>query len=250
MIINTDPIIASLEQIIARFAPLWSQDLVFMLACLFATLGIYLLSRKLYFYLNHNPLLHPLTVSTLIIGLCLYFTAVDVVTFKRGITLFELLLGPATVALAVPLYNQLPVLRQLGFKAVMPIIIGGTIAPLLAWLSVYFLDTPLQLQMTMLVKSITTPLAMGTAELIGGIPELAAVIVILTGIVGATFGPWLIMLTKTDSEYAQGLALGSVAHVVGTSKALSISETCGAFATLGLCLNGILTAVLLPLLFA
>jgi len=250
MIINTDPIIASWGEIIGQFGPLWSQDFGFMFVCLAATLGVYLLSRKLHFYLNQNPLLHPLTISTLVIGLCLYVLPIDVAEFKRGVTLFELLLGPATVALAVPLYNQLPVLRQLGLKVVMPIIIGGTIAPLLAWLSVYLLDTPLQLQMTMLVKSITTPLAMGTADLIGGIPELAAVIVILTGIVGATFAPWLIMLTKTDSEYAQGLALGSVAHVVGTSKALSISETCGAFATLGLCLNGILTAVLLPLLFA
>ncbi len=250
MIINTDPIKAVLEQIIAQFSLLWTQDFGFMFACLFITLSIYLLSRKLHFYLNQTPLLHPLTVSTLIIGLGLYVTQVDIIEFKQGITLFELLLGPATVALAIPLYNQLPVLRQLGFKVLAPIIIGGSIAPLIAWLSVYFLDTPLQLQMTMLVKSITTPLAMGTADLIGGVPELAAVIVILTGIVGATFGPWLIMLTKTDSEYAQGLALGSVAHVVGTSKALSISETCGAFATLGLCLNGIFTAVLLPLLFA
>jgi putative effector of murein hydrolase len=149
----------------------------------------------------------------------------------------------------VPLYNQIRVLKQLGFKVLLPIVIGGTVAPSLAWFSVYLLDTPMQLQMTMLVKSITTPLAMGTADLIGGSSELAAIIVILTGIVGATFAPWLILLTKADSEYAQGLALGSVAHVIGTSKALSISETCGAFATLGLCLNGIITALLLPLLF-
>jgi len=241
---------SALQQLVAQFSPLWSQNYVFMLACLLATLGVYLLSRRLYFCFNQNSLLHPLTISTLIIGFGLHFSGIDVMQFKRGITLFELLLGPATVALAVPLYNQLPVLRQLGFRVLAPILIGGSLAPTIAWLSVYLLDTPLQLQMTMLVKSITTPLAMGTADLIGGTPELAAVIVILTGIVGATFGPWLILLTKTDSEYAQGLALGSVAHVIGTSKALSISETCGAFATLGLCLNGIFTALLLPILFA
>lgn len=240
---------ATLEYLVGLFSPLWSQPLIFMLVCLLATIGVYAISRRLYFWLNQSPLLHPLTISTLVIALGLYFFQVDVVDYKRSITLLELLLGPATVALAVPLYNQLPVLRRLGFKVLLPIIIGGSLAPIIAWLSVYFLDTPLQLQMTMLVKSITTPLAMGTADLIGGTPELAAVIVILTGIVGATFAPWLIMLTKTDSEYSQGLALGSVAHVVGTSRALSISETCGAFATLGLCLNGIFTALLLPLLF-
>lgn len=241
---------SALEQLIVQLSPLWSQNYVFMFACLIVTLVVYLISRKLYFYFNQNPLLHPLTISTIIIGLGLHFTEIDVMAFKRGVTLFEVLLGPATVALAVPLYNQLPVLRQLGFRVLAPILIGGSLAPTIAWLSVYLLETPLQLQMTMLVKSITTPLAMGTAGLIGGTPELAAVIVILTGIVGATFGPWLIMLTKADSEYAQGLALGSVAHVIGTSKALSISETCGAFATLGLCLNGIFTALLLPILFA
>jgi len=238
------------QQIVIQFSPLWSQDDSFMIVCLLVTLGVYLLSRHLYFWLRQNPLFHPLTISTLIIASILHFAAIDVTEFKRGITLFELLLGPATVALAVPLYNQLSVLRQLGIRVLAPILIGGSLAPTIAWLSVYLLDTPLQLQMGILVKSITTPLAMGTADIIGGTPELAAVIVILTGIVGATFGPWLIMLTKTDSEYAQGLALGSVAHVVGTSKALSISETCGAFATLGLCLNGIFTALLLPILFA
>ena len=156
----------------------------------------------------------------------------------------------SAIALAVPLYHQLPTLRQLGFRAMLPILFGGTIAPLLGWVSLYLLDASTELQMTILVKSITTPLAMGTAELIGGLPELSAVIVILTGIVGATFAPWLIMLMRSDSEYAQGLALGSVAHVVGTTKALGISETCAAFATLGLCVNGIVTSLVLPLLFS
>lgn len=238
-----------LQKISSLFSPLWMQNTIFMLACLLSTLVVYLLCRALYMSFNQTPLLHPLSTSTFIIGLGLYYFHFDVVEYKRGITLYELLLGPATVALAVPLYNQIRVLKQLGFKVLLPIVIGGTVAPSLAWFSVYLLDTPMQLQMTMLVKSITTPLAMGTADLIGGSSELAAIIVILTGIVGATFAPWLILLTKADSEYAQGLALGSVAHVIGTSKALSISETCGAFATLGLCLNGIITALLLPLLF-
>lgn len=240
----------ALNQVVLLFSPLWAQSIGFMFTCLLLTLGVYLICRELHFRFNQSPILHPLTTSTLIIAFGLYFLHIDVQDYKRGISLYEILLGPATVALAVPLYNQLPVLRRLGFKVLLPIIIGGSLAPTVAWLSVYFLDTPLQLQMTMLVKSITTPLAMGTADLIGGAPELAAVIVILTGIVGGTFGPWLIILSKSDSEYAQGLALGTVAHVVGTSKALSISETCGAFATLGLCLNGIFTALLLPILFA
>lgn len=239
----------ALSELKQLFEPLWLQSFSMMLLFLASTLLVYLLSRKLYFWFKQSPLLHPLTISTVVLCVGLSVFKVDVLAFKTGLTFFELLLGPATVALAVPLYNQLPVLSRLGVRALAPVLIGGSVAPLFAWTSVYLLNTPLQLQMTMLVKSITTPLAMETVTLIGGTPELAAVIVILTGIVGATFAPWLIMLTKTDSEYAQGLALGSVAHVVGTSKALSISETCGAFATLGLCLNGIFTAIMLPLLF-
>lgn len=242
--------IDAFTQMLKKLEPLWSLDPIYSAVCLVITLFVYFLSRKIHFWANQSPLLHPLTVSTVVICFGLYIFKLDINEFKQGISLLELLLGPATVALAVPLYNQLPVLRALGFKVLLPILLGGTIAPIAAWLVVYLLDTPLQLQMTMLVKSITTPLAIETAGLIGGLPELAAVIVILTGIVGATFGPWLILLSRTDSEYAKGLALGTVAHVVGTSKALSISESCGAFATLGLCLNGIFTAIMLPLLFA
>jgi predicted murein hydrolase (TIGR00659 family) len=242
--------IDAFTQMLKKLEPLWSLDPIYSAVYLLITLFVYFLSRKIHFWANQSPLLHPLTVSTVVICFGLYIFKLDVNEFKQGISLLELLLGPATVALAVPLYNQLPVLRALGFKVLLPILLGGTIAPIAAWLVVYLLDTPLQLQMTMLVKSITTPLAIETAGLIGGLPELAAVIVILTGIVGATFGPWLILLSRTDSEYAKGLALGTVAHVVGTSKALSISESCGAFATLGLCLNGIFTAIMLPLLFA
>ena len=203
----TNKMTDAFNEIAQQFAPLWSLNIGLTLVCLIITLLVYYISLKVHFWANQSPLLHPLITSTLIICLGLYLFNVDVNEFKQGITLLQILLGPATVALAVPLYNQLPVLRALGLRVLGPVLIGGTIAPIAAWLAIYFLDTPLHLQMTMLVKSITTPLAMGTANLIGGLPELAAVIVILTGIVGATFGPWLILLTKTDSEYAQGLSL-------------------------------------------
>ncbi|MBF7074842.1 LrgB family protein [Glaciecola sp. MH2013] len=240
----------SLFHVAKLFQPLWSISLTYLISSVLVTFGIYLVARKLYLLSHQHSLLHPLVTATVCIGLVLHVLDLGVEEYKQSISLLDLLLGPATVALAVPLYHQLSTLRQLGFKALLPIVIGGTLAPILAWCSVYILDANTSLQMTILVKSITTPLAIGTAELIGGLPELSAVIVILTGIVGATFAPWLILLTKADSQYAQGLALGSVAHVVGTTKALSISETCGAFATLGLCINGVLTAFILPLLFS
>lgn len=238
-----------LDSISQLFTALWDAPLLQTLTVLSITLIVYVLARKLYAVGKQSALLNPLVTSTVLICSALYLFDFDVKRFTSSLSLLDLLLGPATVALAVPLYNQIPVIQRLGFRVLAPIIIAGTIAPILGWGTMYLLDSSETLQMTMLVKSITTPLAMETTALIGGLPELAAVFVILTGIVGATFAPWLIMLTNTRSEYAIGLALGSVAHVVGTTKALSISETCGAFATLGLCVNGIVTAIVLPLLF-
>lgn len=204
----------------------------------------------LYLKASSHPAFHPLiTSATVIIG-GLLLLDVNINDYLDYVWLIAFLLGPATVALAIPLYNQLSVLVRMGWRVLLPICVGGALAPALAWLSVYFFDTPIKLQMTILVKSITTPLAMGTAEAIGGIGSLAAVLVVLTGIVGAIFAPFVFQLSKTQSERAQGVALGTVAHAVGTSKAISISETCAAFATLSVCLNGIITALLLPLLFA
>ncbi|WP_371195006.1 LrgB family protein [Glaciecola sp. SC05] len=214
------------------------------------TLAAYVLSLILYQKANSHPALHPLIISSTLIICSLFALDVVIEDYLNYVWLLAFLLGPATVALAIPLYNQLAVLIRMGWRVVAPIFIGGTIAPILAWLSVYFFDTPVALQMTVLVKSITTPLAMGTAEAIGGIGSLAAVLVVLTGIVGAVFAPLVFQLAKTHSEMAQGVALGTVAHAVGTSKAISISETCAAFATLSVCLNGIVTALMLPLLFA
>lgn len=217
---------------------------------LFITLMAYTAALWLYKKLNSHPAFHPLIVSSTLIISCLTLFSISIDAYLDYVWLLAFLLGPATVALAIPLYNQLSVLIKMGWRVITPILIGGTIAPVLAWLSVSFFDTPLKLQMTVLVKSITTPLAMGSAETIGGIASLAAVLVVMTGIVGAIFAPLVFQLSKTHSHMAQGVALGTVAHAVGTSKAISISESCAAFATLSVCVNGIVTAIMLPLLFS
>lgn len=219
-----------------------------------ATILIYVIAIKLY-KLSSNivylqPFTHPLITSTTCLLLIFHFTHTSVGQFQSSTTLLSAMLGPATVALALPLFNQFKLLIQMGFRALLPIIIASIIAPVFSWLAVYLLDAPLNLQLTMLTKSITTPLAMDTASAIGGIAPLAAIFVITTGIVGAVFGPIIFSLFKVEDHMAQGLALGSVAHAIGTARAISISEQCAAFSTLALCLNGVITALLLPLLFA
>tara|TARA_Y100001970_G_C13710798_1_gene591809 strand:- start:51 stop:602 length:552 start_codon:yes stop_codon:yes gene_type:complete len=183
------------------------------------------------------------------VGVLLGITDTPVAQYHQYAGLLHWLLGPATVALAVPLFNQWQRIRHLGWPLLLSVAVGGVIAPVLAWLMVYIMDAPLAIQMTMLVKSITSPLAMETGAIIGGIPALAAAFVIITGIVGALAAPLTYRVFNVTLPEAQGVPLGSVCHAVGTAKALHMGEIQGALATVGLCVNGVMTAVVLPLLF-
>jgi putative effector of murein hydrolase len=212
----------------------------------FAALKLYQVTKPLWFI---QPVLHPLIVSTAIIITLQLVMHTSVEQYQQHTMLLSALLGPATVALAVPLYKQLSLLMKMSWRVLVPICVAGVLAPLLSWLCLYLLNTPLNLQMTILVKSITTPLAMDAAGAIGGIPSLAAVFVISTGIVGAICGPAVFSLIGVHNQAAQGTALGAVSHAIGTARAISISEQCTAFATLALCVNGIATALILPILF-
>ncbi|TPV62210.1 LrgB family protein [Aestuariibacter sp. GS-14] len=212
------------------------------------TLLIYAGAVWLFRRLNNHPLIHPLTITAVGIALLLTVTSTPVEQYRLDTSLLHWLLGPATVALAVPLFNHWQRIRQLGWPLVISVAAGGIIAPVLAWWMVYAFDAPMAIQLTMLVKSITSPLAMETGAMIGGIPALAAVFVIITGIVGALAAPLTYKLLNVTQPEAQGVALGSVCHAVGTAKALHMGEVQGALATVGLCLNGVMTAVVLPLL--
>ncbi|GAB54372.1 inner membrane protein yohK [Glaciecola punicea ACAM 611] len=212
----------------------------------FGALHLHRASKPLRFI---QPALHPLIVATLLIILLQSLTHTSVSEYQEYTQLLSALLGPATVALAVPLYRQLRLLVKMNWRVLVPICVGGALAPVLSWTCLYLLNTPLNLQMTVLVKSITTPLAMDAAGAIGGIPALAAVFVISTGIVGAICGPALFALIGVNNQAAQGTALGAVSHAIGTARAISIGEQCTAFATLALCVNGIATSLILPILF-
>lgn len=227
----------------------WLASLLWLIVTVtiyFGALHLYKVARPLWFI---QPVLHPLIVSTLLIILLQALANTSVSEYQSYTNLLSALLGPATVALAVPLYKQFSILMKMSWRVLVPISVAGVLSPALSWTCLYLLDTPLNLQMTILVKSITTPLAMDAAGAIGGIPSLAAVFVIITGIVGATCGPALFMLIGVHNQAAQGTALGAVSHALGTARAISIGEQCTAFATLALCINGIATSLILPILF-
>ncbi|WP_034475286.1 LrgB family protein [Aestuariibacter salexigens] len=197
-----------------------------------------------------SPWCHPLPVTALIVGTVLFSSDVSIDTFREHAGLLHWLLGPATVALAVPLYKQWHQIRSDGVRMLVPVIAGGVMACVMAVAVLVLFDTPDVLTLSMLTKSITTPLAMETSELIGGAPSLAAIFVIITGIVGAVFASAIFTLINVRCPKCQGIALGTVAHAVGTSRAVLSGESASAFATVALCINGILTSIVLAWLFS
>jgi len=196
-----------------------------------------------------HPTAHPIIIAALLISLCLYFGNVSVTQYQSAASLLHWLLGPITVALALPIYRQWQKLKLYGWRLVVSIAFGGLLAPVVAWLTLYFMNTPYAIQLTMLAKSITTPLAMESSAQIGGIPALAAVFVIVTGVVGAIVSSGMFSIFNVQSPQAKGIALGTVAHAMGTAKAIQMGDDVAAMATLGLCVNGVLTALVLPVIF-
>ncbi|MFF7706218.1 LrgB family protein [Pseudomonas sp. NPDC007930] len=229
-----------------QWAAAWAAIVHHPLFALGVTLAAYQLALKA-FEATRWVVLQPVLLSVLVVVGVLALCRIELAEYQHNTEIMGILLGPATVALAVPLYLNLRRIRQLLWPTLATLVLGGTFATgsgllLGAWLGA---DQPLL--MTLAPKSVTSPIAMLVAEQLGGVPGMAAVFVLITGVVGAIVGPGLLTLLKVEAPEARGLALGISAHAVGTSVALAEGETCGAFAALGMSLMGVLTAVALPL---
>ncbi len=209
-------------------------------------LGCYLIALRLYRLAASTPLLNPVMVAiALLIGL-LWLTDPPYRTYFEGAQFVHFLLGPATVALAIPLYRQRHRLRALALPILVALPVGVAMAGLSAiGLAALFGAEPAILQ-SLAPKSVTAPVAMGISEKIGGIPTLTAVLVISTGVVGAVFGTAVLCLLRCQDPAVKGFALGLSAHGLGTARAFQINATMGAFAGLAMALSAFATALLLP----
>ena len=197
---------------------------------------------------QHFSLLHPLVSSCLLIAALLYSLDIDYARYQRANNVFYWLLGPATVALAIPLNREFDRIRALALPLLLTLLLGTIAAPLCALtLASLFSADPLTL-LSLTPKSVTTPIALSIAKEIGALGELTAGVVIFTGVVGAIAGPSLLRLLGVSDERLQGFTLGINAHGVGTARAFDISPVCGAFSSLALGLTGVLTALTLPTL--
>jgi predicted murein hydrolase (TIGR00659 family) len=196
-----------------------------------------------------NPLLNPVLLAVLAIVAILVSTGTPYSKYFEGAQFVHFLLGPATVALAIPLYRQLERVRRSAVAILVSLLTGSLTAALSAVLLVKVLGGSRDTMISMAPKSVTAPVAMGISEQLGGLPSLTAVLVILTGILGAMLGPPLMNLLGIKDWAARGLAIGTASHGIGTARALQVSEVAGAFSGLAMGLNALATAALLPLLW-
>ena len=213
------------------------------------TLLVYVLAIWIFKYFAHNTLFHPIVVGAVLIGGISFLSHTPLLDYQLYISPINWMLGPVTVALAIPLYQQLKQIYAAGSKGMLVIILGGCIAPLIAIAWLDWFDFSDAVRFSVLTKSITSPLAMDTTEAIGGLPELAAGVVVVTGILGVMFSRIVFKLTRCNDPRAQGLALGTVSHAIGTARAHQLGAKTAAFSTMALCVNGILTAIILPIIF-
>jgi len=210
------------------------------------TLGAYQLALAL-FERTRWVFLQPVLLSmTLVIGVLL-LCGIDYADYRASVNMLSVFLGPATVALAVPLFLNLKRIRQLFWPVLLTLLLAGSLATALGIGFGWLLGADHVMQMTLLPKSVTSPIAMLVAEQLGGIAALAAVFVLITGVIGAICGPALLGLIGVRSPAARGLALGLTAHAVGTAQALQESEETGAFAALAMSLMGVASAIGVPL---
>jgi len=212
------------------------------------TLIAYQAGSWIYRRANLNPLLNPVLLAVVALVLLLLATDTDYRTYFEGAKFVHFMLGPATVALAVPLHKQFRQVRRSFPSILLALLAGSATAALSAIAIAWALGASQQTLLSLAPKSVTTPIAMGIAEATGGLPSLTAVLVILTGITGAVLATWTLDLLGIKDWRARGLAIGVAAHGIGTARALQVNEVAGAFSSLAMGLNGLATAILLPFL--
>lgn len=225
---------------------IWSYLSREPLLWLTATLVAYLIGDHLSQRAGRNPLVNPVLVAMVLLGGLLWLTGTPYQTYFAGAQFVHFMLGPATVALALPLYaNRAQIQRAL--LPMLAALLAGSVTAIVSalWIArALGIDGPVWLSLA--PKSTTAPVAIGIAEQVGGLPTLTAALVILTGIIGAVIVTPLMRLMRIRDWRARGFAVGVAAHGIGTARAFQVNDTAGAFAGIGMGLNALLTAILAP----
>ncbi len=212
------------------------------------TLAAYRLGREARERTGGHPLAQPVLVAIVVIGLAITWLDSDYSDYRSGTELIAFWLGPATVALAVPLHRNAHRLKGFVVPMLIAIPVGAAVSILLAFGIVTLLGGGEELALTMAPKATTTPVSIALSGENGGLPPLTAVLTIVVGILGAIAGPAVLTMLRVREPRARGLAMGAVSHGIGTSRSLHDNETEGAFAGLSMGLTALATSILLPLI--
>lgn len=214
------------------------------------TMLVYMAAMAIYKKSGNRPMLIPVFTGVVVIVGILLVTGTSYETYRSGVALLGLMIGPATVALAIPLYAQRERIKELWLPISVALFVGCLVALLSALGIAWAFGGSQATLIAVAPKSATIPIALPMAERFGGTPSLAAVAVAITGISGTMMAPLLCRMLRLKDPAVEGFAIGLTAHAIGTARAIQLNPTAGAFSALAMGLNGVATAVLMPVVLA
>ncbi|WP_454288255.1 LrgB family protein [Rhizobium arsenicireducens] len=211
------------------------------------TVCTWIAASELSLRLNRNPLVNPVLTSTLFLSLVMTIADIPYAQFFAGAQFVHFLLGPATVAIAIPMFRQWKRVKQLLLPIAAALIVGSLAAVGSVVALAYAVRLPEDVMISFLPKSATAGVAMAISASLGGNPSLTAVLVLLTGITGALIVTPFMNLMRIRDYAARGFAVGLTSHGIGTARAYEVDETAGLFAGIAMALNAVATSVIVPL---
>lgn len=217
------------------------------LLCLVLTLGIYMATKRIYSKFP-KVYLSPLLITPFVIIILLLCTKITYESYNSGGKWLSDLLQPATVAFAVPLYKNYQILKKHAVEIIVSVLTGSCIAMISSAALAKGLHLDSSLVTSLVPRSITTPIAMNVSQVIGGVPNMTAVFVIITGLLGSVIGPLVLRLFRIDNDIARGVLLGTSAHGTGTSIAFGMSSMSGAISSVSMILAALFTLGAAPLM--
>jgi len=229
-------------------ADLWSYLATTPLLWLTATVLAYLAADAIARWLDNHPLANPVILAVLMIAPVLWATHTQYATYFEGAQFIHFLLGPATIALALPLWDNRETIGQSVAPIVLALLAGSVTAAGSAILLAQALGLSTEVILSLAPKSTTAPVALGISEAVGGLPALTAVLVILTGIIGAVIVTPLMTVLRIRDWRARGFSVGLASHGIGTARAFQVNPTAGAYAGIAMALNALLTSLIVPVL--
>ena len=195
-----------------------------------------------------NPLLNPILIATILIIGFLTITGISYDTYKVGGDYISFFLGPVTVLLAVPLYRHIQALKNAWIPILAGIVVGSTVSIVCVIACAKIFGISKTLMLSLIPKSITIPMGSVVSEQIGGIPSITIVSIVITGITGAVTAPLVCRFFRIKNPVAQGVAIGTSSHALGTTKAMEIGEVQGAMSSLSIGVAGVVTVFITPVL--